>query len=91
MSCRVLKRQVEDEVVKEIVRLARDLDCNVIRGRYDPTSKNSMVRDLYPRMGFAAAGQVGDQLIFELGTAGCHSEQTAIQVMRRSYEQVVSA
>ena len=91
MSCRVLKRQVEDEVVKEIVRLARDLDCHVIRGRYNPTSKNSMVRDLYPRMGFAEGGQVGDQLVFELGTAGRQSEPTAIQVMRRSYEQVVSA
>jgi FkbH-like protein len=91
MSCRVLKRQVEDEVVKEIVHLARDRNCRVIRGRYNPTTKNSMVRDLYPRMGFVEAGQVGDQLVFELGTVRCHSEQTAIQVMRRAYEQVVGA
>jgi predicted enzyme involved in methoxymalonyl-ACP biosynthesis len=82
---------VEDEVVKEIVRLARERDCQVIRGIYNPTTKNSMVRDLYPRMGFAETGRIGDQLVFELATVGCRSEQTAIQVTRRAYEQVVSA
>jgi FkbH-like protein len=89
MSCRVLKRQVEDEVLKEILRLAHERDCRVIRGRYNPTPKNDMVRDLYPRMGFAEAG--GERFLFELTTVGRRSEQTAIQVMRRAYEQVVSA
>jgi predicted enzyme involved in methoxymalonyl-ACP biosynthesis len=71
------------------LRLAHERDCRVIRGRYNPTPKNDMVRDLYPRMGFAEAG--GERFLFELTTVGRRSEQTAIQVMRRAYEQVVSA
>lgn len=52
MSCRVLKRQVEDEVLNELVRLARSKNCTHLKGIYLPTPKNEMVRDFYPRMGF---------------------------------------
>jgi predicted enzyme involved in methoxymalonyl-ACP biosynthesis len=52
MSCRVLKRQVEEQVLNEIVRLAKEADCTRVRGVYLPTAKNGMVRDLYPRLGF---------------------------------------
>ncbi len=52
MSCRVLKRQVEEEVLNEIVRLARSKNCKLVKGIYFPTAKNAMVRDLYSRLGF---------------------------------------
>ena len=52
MSCRVLKRQVEEEVLNEMVRLARENNCSRLIGQYIPSAKNGMVRDLYTRMGF---------------------------------------
>jgi FkbH-like protein len=52
MSCRVLNRQVEEETVREILRLGRERGARLVRGRYLPTAKNRMVRDLYARMGF---------------------------------------
>jgi len=90
MSCRVLKRQVEDEVVNEIVRRARERSCHRIVGRYISSPKNDMVRDLYPRMGFTAAGQDGDHLLFELSAVGREPIPTAIEINRRTHEQVVS-
>jgi len=52
MSCRVLKRQVEDLALNEIFRLAADAGCSAVLGIYRPTTKNEMVREHYPRFGF---------------------------------------
>ena len=53
MSCRVLKRQVEDAVLNELARIALLRNCTVLKGLYLPTPKNEMVRDFYPKMGFS--------------------------------------
>jgi FkbH-like protein len=52
MSCRVLKRQVEEVVLNEIFRQARARDCQEVRGCYLPTEKNGIVKDLYSKFGF---------------------------------------
>jgi predicted enzyme involved in methoxymalonyl-ACP biosynthesis len=52
MSCRVLKRQVEEVVLNEIFRQARGRDCQEVRGCYLPTEKNGIVKDLYSKFGF---------------------------------------
>jgi FkbH-like protein len=52
MSCRVLKRQVEELVLNELAGLAQAKGCSRLVGVYLPTAKNGMVRDHYPRMGF---------------------------------------
>jgi FkbH-like protein len=52
MSCRVLKRQVEEVVLNEIFRQARGRDCQEVRGCYLPTEKNGIVKDLYLKFGF---------------------------------------
>jgi FkbH-like protein len=52
MSCRVLKRGVEQETMNEILRLARARGCRRIVGVYVPTKKNGMVSGLYPSLGF---------------------------------------
>jgi FkbH-like protein len=52
MSCRVLKRQVEELVLNELSRLAQLKGRSRLEGIYLPTAKNEMVRDHYPRMGF---------------------------------------
>jgi len=52
MSCRVLGRQVEEEVINQLSAIARERGFARIIGEYIPTAKNGMVRDLYQRMGF---------------------------------------
>jgi FkbH-like protein len=55
MSCRVLGRQVEDACMNLVAKGAQDIGARRIVGEYRPTSKNSMVRDMYPRFGFKLA------------------------------------
>jgi len=88
MSCRVLKRQVEEQTVNEIVRFALMRGCKRIRGTYLPTSKNQMVRELYSRMGFQLVSEELDCLVFELDPATFVPAETKIQLVRRAYEPV---
>jgi FkbH-like protein len=84
MSCRVLNRQVEEETVNEMVRLARLRGCTRIRGVYLPTKKNGMVRDLYPRMGFSVVVDEADRREFELDVAAHATNSTKIAIVRAS-------
>jgi FkbH-like protein len=59
MSCRVIGRTVEEAMLGELLRRARALGYNVVSGTYAPTAKNELVRDLYSRLGFEAAGGDG--------------------------------
>jgi FkbH-like protein len=86
MSCRVLKRQVEDEVLKEVARLAVRLDCTRLEGIYLPTAKNEMVRDFYPCMGFALISEDAKRRQFELRLQDYKPTATRIKIIRRAYE-----
>ncbi len=52
MSCRVLKRGMEEYVVNNIVNTAVKNGIEVINAEYIPTNKNAMVKDIYQKMGF---------------------------------------
>jgi len=52
MSCRVLKRGVEQFVLNTIVEYAQKNRFEHIIGEYIPTSKNTMVKEHYPKLGF---------------------------------------
>lgn len=52
MSCRVIGRTVESELLDQLAQRAVQRGCRWIRGPYIPTSKNAMVADLYNRLGF---------------------------------------
>ncbi len=56
MSCRVIGRGVERFAFDQFVARARALGVKTIVGRYEPTAKNGLVKDLYPKFGFVAAG-----------------------------------
>lgn len=86
MSCRVLKRQVEEEVVNEVVRLARARGCRRVLGRYLPTAKNEMVRDLYLKLGFTLLREDEAGREFELATDRFQELQTKIRIVSRAYE-----
>jgi FkbH-like protein len=86
MSCRVLNRQVEEETVNEMVRLAQLRGCTRIRGVYLPTKKNGMVRDLYSRMGFSVVVDDIDRREFELDVESHTKNSTKITIVRASDE-----
>ena len=53
MSCRVLKRTVEEFIVNKMLSTAKKLGFSRVLGEYLPTQKNAMVKDIYETMGFA--------------------------------------
>jgi FkbH-like protein len=57
MSCRVLGRGVEDTFIAKIAEAARTLGCDELHGRYIPTAKNAMVKNLYDRFRFRRLGE----------------------------------
>lgn len=56
MSCRVLKRGMEDFTLNTIVDFARDNGFKYLKGEYIATAKNDMVKDHYKKLGFEGEG-----------------------------------
>ena len=52
MSCRVLKRGMENFTLNTIVAYAKERGYRRIIGEYLPTAKNKMVENHYPDLGF---------------------------------------
>jgi FkbH-like protein len=88
MSCRVLKRGVEEEGLHELVRLAKLKNCTRLEGVFLPTSKNEMVRDFYGRMGFTLKTESETKREFELRLENYQPIPTKIKITRRAYEPV---
>lgn len=57
MSCRVLKRGMEEFIVNGIFRTAREHGFVTVHAEYIPTPKNKMVKDIYKTMGFKETGE----------------------------------
>ena len=86
MSCRVLKRQVEDAVLNELARIAIQRNCTTLKGVYLPTPKNEMVHDFYPRMGFAPARELADGAEFKFSLNHFAPTATHIQITKHAYQ-----
>jgi predicted enzyme involved in methoxymalonyl-ACP biosynthesis len=86
MSCRVLKRQAEEEVLNELARLAKARGCHTLLGTYLPTPKNEMVRDFYGRIGFTLTFDSETKREFELRLENFQPIPTKIKITRRAYE-----
>jgi FkbH-like protein len=70
MSCRVLGRGVEHATLSVLIDQARHRGDRAIVGRYRPTPKNGMVRDLYSRLGFELVGvEDGGETVWTLDPA----------------------
>lgn len=52
MSCRVLKRQMENAMFDVLIEKCREQGVKKITGRYIRTPKNNMVSELYAELGF---------------------------------------
>lgn len=80
MSCRVLGRQVEAATLDILAKQALARGCSTLLGAYRPTDKNGIVRDIYGRLGFSAAGVAGDDNLWRLELASWREHQTFISV-----------
>lgn len=57
MSCRVLKRGMENFTMNRIAAIAKANGFKRITGEYLPTAKNGIVAELLPQMGFSGNGK----------------------------------
>lgn len=60
MSCRVLGRRVDEAMLGELVRAARNVGVCTLVGRYLPSSKNGMVADHFDKLGFQLTRESSD-------------------------------
>lgn len=56
MSCRVLKRGMEEFIINTVVEACREAGIERLCAQYIPTAKNGMVQDIYDRFGFTPQG-----------------------------------
>ena len=56
MSCRVLKRGMEEFIINHLVSAAGKNGAKTLKAEYIPTKKNKMVEHIYEQMGFDSAG-----------------------------------
>ena len=56
MSCRVLKRGMEEFIVNTIIDTARKNGYKTVQGEYIKTPKNTMVEKIYEKLGFKDNG-----------------------------------
>lgn len=86
MSCRVLKRQVEEMVLNELARRALARGCSMIEGIYIATPKNEMVRDFFPRMGFNSRAVTEERGEYTLDLSNYSTRTTRINICPSPYE-----
>ncbi|HLW16904.1 MAG TPA: GNAT family N-acetyltransferase, partial [Actinomycetota bacterium] len=59
LSCRVIGRGAEAVLVNKIAAIARGRGARTLIGEFIPSERNAQVADLYSRLGFVPAGDVG--------------------------------
>ncbi len=81
MSCRVLKRDMEQAMLDEVVRQAALRGIDEIRGYYYPTAKNKMVEKLYETFGFTLlSSDDAGNTVWSLKTEGYENQNKVIKV-----------
>jgi FkbH-like protein len=87
MSCRVIGRTAEEYFVRSLLREASAQDVQRLVGRYIPTSKNELVKDLYDRLGFRRCpGTENGVVVYDLDLSTAAVPRTLI----RGKDEVVS-
>lgn len=77
MSCRVLRRGVEELVADTIVKRAMEAGYRYVEGEYLATAKNKMVQDLFSRMGFDTMDE--NHYLADIKTYQMHSYEIAVE------------
>ena len=82
MSCRVLKRDMEQAMLDALVEGAQAMGVQTLRGIYVPTKKNGMVKDHYTGLGFEREREESDgSQSFTLPLAGYAPRNRHIRIM----------
>ena len=83
MSCRVLKRGMEEAMMEALAEKARLAGGEKLIGYYYPTAKNGMVRDFYSAHGFSLVDDADGNTVWE------HSLETdAPPIAKKHFIQV---
>lgn len=80
MSCRVIKRRVEETVCDHLVASAKEKGIKLIRGFYRSTVKNTLVSDHYKLLGFSQTDATPEQDTWELITDQYAPKRPPIEV-----------
>jgi FkbH-like protein len=75
MSCRVLKRGMENFTLNTIVKYAKECNVKKIIGEYILTAKNIMVKDHYKDLGFVQNGELWELDVNTYADKKCFIEQ----------------
>jgi FkbH-like protein len=83
MSCRVLKRDMEQAMLDSLVQRAREKNISHLRGYYLPTKKNGMVADLYAKLGFERESEDPEthNSVWNLDVVGYESRNKHIRIL----------
>lgn len=79
MSCRVLKRGMENFTLNTMVEAAKAKGYKRIIGEYLPTPKNAMVSEHYPQLGFTKI-EGADTAQYELNVEGYQPKECFINI-----------
>ena len=86
MSCRVIGRTVEAELLAQLCELAQKQGLTQLRGTYIPSTKNGMVAGIYEKFGFDKIDETEDGQtiwVYDLETKGLisntHIERLALE------------
>lgn len=77
MSCRVLKRGMENLVLNCLVEGAKSWGCSRLIGEFIPTDKNKMVQDHYPNLGFS---KTNVEHVYQLDLSTYESKEHFIEI-----------
>lgn len=80
MSCRVIKRGLEEYILNNIVERAQQIGVNSLEGEYIQTSKNALVKDLYQDLGFA---KMRDTWVLDI--SGYKPKKTHITLLKEGH------
>lgn len=81
MSCRVLKRDMEQAMLDTLVEKCRQNGISKIKGYYYPTKKNGMVRELYGTFDFTKISEdENGNTVWELPIEGYENQNRYIEV-----------
>jgi len=81
MSCRVIKRRVEEAICDKLLDEAKDRKARYIRGIFRPTEKNKLVKEHYKALGFTEVESTSEYDVWELDIEQYTSKKPPIEVL----------
>lgn len=91
MSCRVLGRRVQENVLQEVLQHAKAQGVKTLIGVYKPSDRNQMVKEHYPLLGFQPAGEGPDgSTTWELEVEGAKVNVAPMTVRSLGFDLVTT-